>query len=189
MKKYFENKEKNKSHTNNNSKLLPGFNFKLKQKHTFRDVQKSPDISPSSPESCKLSTVSNPSPDRSDEYETEDMRSASEPPLARHSAFKPYLNNTKEEQSFKTNRFLTSLPHNIVLSSSSFLPIHNTAAISTMSTMGLHQHMIPGESFMTQQAVEMETLVSNLGRSKQGHLCIYCGKVYSRKYGLKIHIR
>ncbi|TMW41313.1 hypothetical protein DOY81_013607, partial [Sarcophaga bullata] len=27
------------------------------------------------------------------------------------------------------------------------------------------------------------------GASKQGHLCIYCGKVYSRKYGLKIHIR
>ncbi|XP_069688873.1 histone-lysine N-methyltransferase MECOM [Periplaneta americana] len=38
-------------------------------------------------------------------------------------------------------------------------------------------------------AAEMETLVSNLGRSKQGHLCIYCGKIYSRKYGLKIHIR
>ncbi|XP_063229113.1 zinc finger protein 846 [Bacillus rossius redtenbacheri] len=40
-----------------------------------------------------------------------------------------------------------------------------------------------------QQAAVMETLVSNLGRSRQGHLCIYCGKVYSRKYGLKIHIR
>ena len=40
-----------------------------------------------------------------------------------------------------------------------------------------------------QHASDMETLVSNLGRSKQGHLCIYCGKVYSRKYGLKIHIR
>ncbi|XP_043269295.1 transcription factor hamlet [Venturia canescens] len=38
-------------------------------------------------------------------------------------------------------------------------------------------------------AAQMETLVSNLGKSKQGHLCIYCGKVYSRKYGLKIHIR
>jgi hypothetical protein len=38
-------------------------------------------------------------------------------------------------------------------------------------------------------AAEMETLVSNLGRSKKGHLCIYCGKIYSRKYGLKIHIR
>lgn len=35
----------------------------------------------------------------------------------------------------------------------------------------------------------METLVSNLGRSRRGHLCLYCGKVYSRKYGLKIHIR
>lgn len=28
-----------------------------------------------------------------------------------------------------------------------------------------------------------------MGTSKQGHLCIYCGKLYSRKYGLKIHIR
>ncbi|XP_043591692.1 protein snail [Bombus pyrosoma] len=38
-------------------------------------------------------------------------------------------------------------------------------------------------------AAQVETIVSNLGKSKQGHLCIYCGKVYSRKYGLKIHIR
>ena len=26
-------------------------------------------------------------------------------------------------------------------------------------------------------------------RQKLGHTCSYCGKVYSRKYGLKIHIR
>ncbi|KAG8232418.1 hypothetical protein J437_LFUL012849 [Ladona fulva] len=26
-------------------------------------------------------------------------------------------------------------------------------------------------------------------QSSRGHLCIYCGKLYSRKYGLKIHIR
>ncbi|XP_033118215.1 zinc finger protein 354B-like [Anneissia japonica] len=26
-------------------------------------------------------------------------------------------------------------------------------------------------------------------KSKRGHLCIYCGKFYSRKYGLKIHLR
>lgn len=44
-------------------------------------------------------------------------------------------------------------------------------------------------SLLYKQAVEMEAIVSNLGRFKQGHLCIYCGKVYSRKYGLKIHIR
>ncbi len=27
------------------------------------------------------------------------------------------------------------------------------------------------------------------GKNKRGHLCIYCGKLYSRKYGLKIHLR
>jgi RNase P subunit RPR2 len=26
-------------------------------------------------------------------------------------------------------------------------------------------------------------------KSAKGHLCIYCGKLYSRKYGLKIHLR
>lgn len=26
-------------------------------------------------------------------------------------------------------------------------------------------------------------------KSRKGHLCIYCGKMYSRKYGLKIHLR
>ena len=38
-------------------------------------------------------------------------------------------------------------------------------------------------------AAQVETIVSHLGRSKHGHICIYCGKIYSRKYGLKIHIR
>ncbi|KAK5646120.1 hypothetical protein RI129_004584 [Pyrocoelia pectoralis] len=36
---------------------------------------------------------------------------------------------------------------------------------------------------------QMESLVSSLGKSKEGHVCLYCGKCYSRKYGLKIHIR
>uniref|UniRef100_A0A8C4JDF1 PR domain zinc finger protein 13 n=1 Tax=Dromaius novaehollandiae TaxID=8790 RepID=A0A8C4JDF1_DRONO len=27
------------------------------------------------------------------------------------------------------------------------------------------------------------------GKPKTGHLCLYCGKLYSRKYGLKIHMR
>ncbi|XP_049586239.1 PR domain zinc finger protein 13 [Syngnathus scovelli] len=30
---------------------------------------------------------------------------------------------------------------------------------------------------------------SNSGKPKKGHLCLYCGKLYSRKYGLKIHMR
>lgn len=61
------------------------------------------------------------------------------------------------------------------------------------------QDVLPPSNFQQQSseattaefrhAAEMETLVSNLGRSRKGHLCIYCGKIYSRKYGLKIHIR
>ncbi|XP_055691042.1 zinc finger protein 77 [Lutzomyia longipalpis] len=38
-------------------------------------------------------------------------------------------------------------------------------------------------------AAHLETIVSNMGSSKAGHICVYCGKLYSRKYGLKIHIR
>lgn len=34
-----------------------------------------------------------------------------------------------------------------------------------------------------------ELLATNVGKSSVGHICIYCGKVYSRKYGLKIHLR
>ncbi|KAJ1058760.1 hypothetical protein K5549_019419, partial [Capra hircus] len=30
---------------------------------------------------------------------------------------------------------------------------------------------------------------SGAGKPKTGHLCLYCGKLYSRKYGLKIHMR
>lgn len=31
--------------------------------------------------------------------------------------------------------------------------------------------------------------VGAAGKPKTGHLCLYCGKLYSRKYGLKIHMR
>ena len=41
----------------------------------------------------------------------------------------------------------------------------------------------------TDPCAEVETIVSNLGRGRGGHICLYCGKIYSRKYGLKIHIR
>lgn len=47
----------------------------------------------------------------------------------------------------------------------------------------------PQEKAAANAAAHLETIVSNMGTSKQGHLCIYCGKLYSRKYGLKIHIR
>ncbi|XP_029452707.1 PR domain zinc finger protein 13 [Rhinatrema bivittatum] len=34
-----------------------------------------------------------------------------------------------------------------------------------------------------------ESLPAPPGKPKRGHLCLYCGKLYSRKYGLKIHMR
>uniref|UniRef100_A0A8C4RSD0 PR domain containing 13 n=1 Tax=Erpetoichthys calabaricus TaxID=27687 RepID=A0A8C4RSD0_ERPCA len=35
----------------------------------------------------------------------------------------------------------------------------------------------------------MPSATSSSGKPKKGHLCLYCGKLYSRKYGLKIHMR
>jgi len=43
---------------------------------------------------------------------------------------------------------------------------------------------------LSDQQAQLETIMSNMGRGKNGHhVCVYCGKLYSRKYGLKIHIR
>lgn len=56
---------------------------------------------------------------------------------------------------------------------------------SSSSTNSVSQ----GEKVVAAAAAQLETIVSNMGTSKQGHICIYCGKLYSRKYGLKIHIR
>lgn len=52
-----------------------------------------------------------------------------------------------------------------------------------------HVVIAPQDNVTATAAAQLETIVSNMGTSKQGHLCIYCGKLYSRKYGLKIHIR
>ncbi len=68
------------------------------------------------------------------------------------------------------------------------------AACSSSSTSASMFDVLPSVlNVESEQAItaaaHLETIVSNMGTSKQGHLCIYCGKLYSRKYGLKIHIR
>ncbi|XP_015437634.1 PREDICTED: PR domain zinc finger protein 13 [Dufourea novaeangliae] len=83
----------------------------------------------------------------------------------RHSAFKPYMN--------QNNVFSVVCPP---AREETVLAPYNVQATASPIATDVH-------------AAQMETIVSNLGKSKQGHLCIYCGKVYSRKYGLKIHIR
>ncbi|KAF9802166.1 hypothetical protein SFRURICE_015206 [Spodoptera frugiperda] len=35
----------------------------------------------------------------------------------------------------------------------------------------------------------LEALATEWGRARGGHVCVYCGKLYSRRYGLKIHLR
>lgn len=60
---------------------------------------------------------------------------------------------------------------------------------SSLSAAGTSVRHDGDTAIFDRRCAEMETIVSNLGHSEQGHLCIYCGKVYSRKYGLKIHIR
>jgi uncharacterized Zn-finger protein len=63
--------------------------------------------------------------------------------------------------------------------------------LSPFSPSNNQQHRILSGPGITgpSPAAQVETIVSHLGRSKHGHICIYCGKIYSRKYGLKIHIR
>lgn len=64
-------------------------------------------------------------------------------------------------------------------------PQTSSHSVSNSSTNQVSQ----GEKVVAAAAAQLETIVSNMGTSKQGHICIYCGKLYSRKYGLKIHIR
>ncbi|XP_049542839.1 PR domain zinc finger protein 13 [Anopheles darlingi] len=88
---------------------------------------------------------------------------------------------------------------------SAFRPVLNPhlvkmdLAVSSPTSHQQHRRQPPGTSAdpvadeptgaQLVTAAHLETIVSNMGSSKQGHVCIYCGKLYSRKYGLKIHIR
>ncbi|KAH8408603.1 hypothetical protein KR215_008210 [Drosophila sulfurigaster] len=85
---------------------------------------------------------------------------------------------------FSAFRPMSSLP-------SLSLPLASTQATAsaTLSYLPSISMAAPLASHPMNAAAQIEAIVSNMGASKQGHLCIYCGKVYSRKYGLKIHIR
>lgn len=131
------------------------------------------------------------------------------PPMPRFSAFKPislatpaathhhhHQHHQHQHQSHQQQQHIpTSLPvslatalsmpssHHTTAPHMSFLPTLSTAAFPHMSLLQ------PSSGNPLNAAAQIEAIVSNMGASKQGHLCIYCGKMYSRKYGLKIHIR
>lgn len=64
-------------------------------------------------------------------------------------------------------------------------PPHNHFYIQPIPTFDMYINA----NVQYNDEAQIESFVSNLGKSKEGHVCLYCGKCYSRKYGLKIHIR
>ncbi|XP_025022753.1 PR domain zinc finger protein 13 [Python bivittatus] len=59
--------------------------------------------------------------------------------------------------------------------------------------MALHAHQLSEIAAAEKSRGRLGTLPAAPapagGKPKTGHLCLYCGKLYSRKYGLKIHMR
>ncbi|XP_031343105.1 zinc finger protein 761 [Photinus pyralis] len=151
-------------------KSFSAFSFKL----TTNPKQKSAmDLSRTvSPTDIKRPT-SHPSKlsDCTNSLSTEDdkilYRPYSEPPTTHTSAFKPFHKMTFNDS--------LNTPYSIWPNFTFNPSYHSPDAI-------LINNAQSDES-------QMETLVSSLGKSKEGHICLYCGKCYSRKYGLKIHIR
>ncbi|KAJ8672451.1 hypothetical protein QAD02_003710 [Eretmocerus hayati] len=89
-----------------------------------------------------------------------------------HSAFKPYI---MEPESGSMAPPLMTRDHGASLVSC----LARTATTQAVHPLPTNAHA----------AAQTENIASNLGRLRQGHQCIYCGRIYSRKYGLKIHIR
>ncbi|XP_028982332.1 PR domain zinc finger protein 13 [Diachasma alloeum] len=93
----------------------------------------------------------------------------------RNSAFRPYMSRSSSRHSYTSHTSHST---------------HIANQINSVNYNHHHRHQLPPPPIHADvHAAQMETFYSNIGKSKQGHLCVYCGKVYSRKYGLKIHIR
>ncbi|TMW42352.1 hypothetical protein DOY81_012568, partial [Sarcophaga bullata] len=146
-------------------------------------------LSPVCPTSS--ATSSSISPLHSPQASTQLQQPLTEPSVSRFSAFKPISSSASihHHQHLQTslssvmNASLVMPPHHTTTAPLSFLPSISSAAMPHMSLLQ------PPTTSPLNAAAQIEAIVSNMGASKQGHLCIYCGKVYSRKYGLKIHIR
>lgn len=111
-------------------------------------------------------SMSNSPPNR-EETEQKDIY---RPYNSETSAFKPF-------QKFQEEKFIPA--------ENMLVPVRESGQIWSLPSF--EQHNLQQNS--NDDEAQIETLVSSLGKSKQGHICLYCGKCYSRKYGLKIHIR
>lgn len=88
------------------------------------------------------------------------------------------LMNTGPVSSAKRlSAFQPVINRNVQANSTPSPPIQSMPSLSPASTSSFNESALAA-------AAHLESIVSNMGTSKQGHLCIYCGKLYSRKYGL-----
>ncbi|CAD6208305.1 GSCOCG00003314001-RA-CDS [Cotesia congregata] len=103
-----------------------------------------------------------------------------EPVGVPHSAFKPYPQQRVPE----------TIPHNLKLIPHNKIIYNYPPQINPFFQANLRAPVsMVNVANAEERAAQMETIVSNLGKSKNGHHCLYCRRIYSRKYGLKIHIR
>ncbi|XP_075058936.1 PR domain zinc finger protein 13 [Mixophyes fleayi] len=72
-------------------------------------------------------------------------------------------------------------------------PEIGSIATSIDREIAMHNHQLSEIAAEKSRTGRLESLAgstaSGTGKPKKGHLCLYCGKLYSRKYGLKIHMR
>lgn len=109
--------------------------------------------------------------------------------------YRPFVDFNEHNSAFKPVVKKELIPNN---NNSLNFPTYLSASCSFIQmlptrTLPQEMYILPNQPPVNTQnfadEAHIETLVSTLGKSKQGHICLYCGKCYSRKYGLKIHIR
>ncbi|XP_050333830.1 PR domain zinc finger protein 13 [Bactrocera neohumeralis] len=156
-------------------------------------LKHSPSAAPSSTSS--ISPASSPQPASLAQPTTAQPQPQHQPQVQRLSAFKPVPPSIAFTAAVSTSSFSNPHSHTSTAVSPSTALSYLPPIASVGGTLSHMRLLQPSSSIgmgptnSLNAAAQIEAIVSNMGASKQGHLCIYCGKVYSRKYGLKIHIR
>lgn len=94
--------------------------------------------------------------------------------LPSSSTYESSLENVTERNRYLTLRSYEALMHRNVCRNS-FMPYNMHPRVQAESKK--------------KDPAEVETLASDIGKCSAGYRCIFCDKIYSRKYGLRIHIR
>ncbi|XP_011634252.1 transcription factor hamlet [Pogonomyrmex barbatus] len=94
--------------------------------------------------------------------------------LPSSSSYESPIENVTERNRYLTLRSYEALMHRNI-HRSNFMPYSVHPGVRTESKK--------------KDPAEVETLASDMGKCGAGYRCIFCDKIYSRKYGLRIHIR